>query len=313
MKRSLCKILCLILALGMVIGCFAGCDNASGGRDRDDDEESEKEDIRDSLEKYKVNGLTYYLSDDFGGDDDTSSDTAVHESDDATITVACGPMSDVADDDIATSQEFAEYFQDLTMSLYDHVEVHNANDVSYTVGTYEDSTTLCGFYVQDGYGWLIMAETDNNDLYEDLVQYVTLGQIDKNFDASDYASDDDYEDYEDIEIEVNPSYGSFTVHAYVPDGWGYPGCWAWSNTTGENVFSAWPGEPMDHISGCYYTIEIPEWAEYIIVNGNEGTIQTQDEPVEPGCDIWVVVSPADYSYNVYFSKPSAEELADFGY
>ena len=144
---------------------------------------------------------------------------------------------------------------------------------------------------------------------------------DEDFDADDYLSapgstDIDTpapDDYSDIEIDHNPTYDTFTVHAYVPDSWGYPGCWAWSNTTGENVFDAWPGEPMDHVSGYYYTLEIPAWAEYVIVNGNDGTIQTQDEPVEPGSDVWVVISAIDETYNVYFSEPSADELAAFGY
>lgn len=316
MKRFPCKLLCLILALMMVIGCFAGCDNTSGGRDRgnDDQEETEKEDIRDTLEKYEINGLTYYLSDDFGDDDDSASDSACHESDDATITVACGPMTDISDDDITSSKAFAEYFMELTEDMYDEVKVDSANGVFYTLGTYEETATLIGFYVQDGYGWMLMAETDNEDLVENLTQYVTLGQIDKNFDAGDYiSSDDDYEDYEDIEIEVNPSYDTFTVHAYVPEGWGYPGCWAWSNTTGENVFDAWPGEPMDHVSGYYYTLKIPVWAEYVIVNGNDGTIQTDDEPVEAGSDIWIIIGTAGDYYGVFFEEPDAATLSEYGY
>ena len=321
MKRSLCKLLCLILALGMVIGCFAGCDSASGGRDKDDEEESEQDKLRKDLEEYDLNGLVYYLSDDFDDGEDAGTDTVVHESDDATVTVGSGAMSDVATEDIATSKKFAEYYADMMGALVDDAEVESANDVYYVRCDNEGTITLCGFYVQDGYGWLIMAETEDEDLVEDLIQYVTLGQIDEDFDADDYLSapgstDIDTpapDDYSDIEIDHNPTYDTFTVHAYVPDSWGYPGCWAWSNTTGENVFDAWPGEPMDHVSGYYYTLEIPAWAEYVIVNGNDGTIQTQDEPVEPGSDVWVVISAIDETYNVYFSEPSADELAAFGY
>lgn len=79
-----------------------------------------------------------------------------------------------------------------------------------------------------------------------------------------------------------------TVHARVPAGWERPGCWAWSSQTGEDVFAAWPGREMG-ITGNWYTIELPAWVDYVIINANDGTVQTGDIWVEQGRDVWFLV------------------------
>lgn len=78
------------------------------------------------------------------------------------------------------------------------------------------------------------------------------------------------------------------------------------------MFSAWPGESMTQ-NGTYYTIEIPSWADYVIINGNGGSTQTEDIAIEPGNDIWLIVHPDSVYYTLFYQEPTDAELADIGY
>ena len=51
-RNALARVLSLMLVLCMVIGCFAGCSK---------DKKSKEKDIRDELDDYTLNGLTYYI------------------------------------------------------------------------------------------------------------------------------------------------------------------------------------------------------------------------------------------------------------
>lgn len=93
-----------------------------------------------------------------------------------------------------------------------------------------------------------------------------------------------------------------TVHARVPEGWEQPGCWAWSSETGEDVFAAWPGEEMG-ITGNWYTIDLPGWVNYVIINANDGTAQTADLSVEKGRDLWLLVYGPD-DVGVFYEEPA---------
>ena len=96
-----------------------------------------------------------------------------------------------------------------------------------------------------------------------------------------------------------------TVFAYIPEDWANPSCWAWSEADDVNAFDAWPGEAMTQ-NGEWYTVEVPNWVDHVIINGNSGEVQTADLPIEPGKDIWVVTLSADNS-TVFYSEPSDEE------
>lgn len=91
-----------------------------------------------------------------------------------------------------------------------------------------------------------------------------------------------------------------TVYAQVPDGWNGPGCWVWSSE-GVDAFDAWPGKPMT-LQGGWYTITVPAWIDYVIINANNGATQTADLPVEAGRDVWVMVN--EYSEaQVFYENP----------
>ena len=89
---------------------------------------------------------------------------------------------------------------------------------------------------------------------------------------------------------------NITVHVITPSDWDAPCLWAWSAPDGTNAFAAWPGEALEASDDGWLVKEIPGWVNSVIVNGNEGSVQTTDISVETGKDIWLVVNgPEDYT------------------
>ena len=115
--------------------------------------------------------------------------------------------------------------------------------------------------------------------------------------------------YEDLTYELsyedpNKAVPNITVHAKVPSDWSGPCCWAWSAPDGTNAFTTWPGEALTQ-DGEWYTIEVPGWINSVIINANEGTIQTSDLSVEAGKDVWVVVTDKD-NVSISYEEPSGD-------
>lgn len=108
---------------------------------------------------------------------------------------------------------------------------------------------------------------------------------------------------------------NITVHVVAPADWEAPCLWAWSAPDGTNVYSTWPGEALEEGENGWLTKEIPGWVNSIIVNANEGSVQTQDVSVEVGKDVWLVVTDGE-TYEVSYEEPDvsamtgAEEVAD---
>ncbi len=124
--------------------------------------------------------------------------------------------------------------------------------------------------------------------------------------------------YEDLTYDLayedpNKAAPDITIRAQVPADWAAPACWAWSAPDGTNAFSAWPGEALTQ-DGDWYTVTAPGWINSVIINGNEGSVQTVDVSVEAGKDLWVVVSaqPGEdgkYTATVTYEEPTAGEVA----
>lgn len=96
------------------------------------------------------------------------------------------------------------------------------------------------------------------------------------------------------------------VNVMAPADWSKPNLWAWSAPDGTNVFSAWPGEPLEAGDDGWLTKTVPGWINSIIVNAKDGTVQTTDITVETGKDIWLVVNgPEDFT--VTYEKPAGVE------
>ena len=106
--------------------------------------------------------------------------------------------------------------------------------------------------------------------------------------------------YEDPEKAVE----NISIYAKVPADWAAPCCWAWSAPDGTNAFTTWPGEALTQ-DGDWYTIEVPGLINSVIINGHEGTVQTSDLSVEPGKDVWVVVTDAENA-TVTYEEPAVE-------
>lgn len=94
--------------------------------------------------------------------------------------------------------------------------------------------------------------------------------------------------------------------------WESPCVWAW-DSDGNNAFEAWPGEEMEadpENEGWYY-IWLPSFANHVIVNANDGSVQTTDISVESGKDIWLVINgPEDYTVSYEEPELAAETEAD---
>ncbi len=119
--------------------------------------------------------------------------------------------------------------------------------------------------------------------------------------------------YEDLTYELsyedpNKAVPNIKIHAQVPADWAAPHCWAWSAPDGTNAFNAWPGEALTQ-EGDWYTIEAPGWINSVIINANEGGIQTADLSVEPGKEVWVVVTDKDNA-TVSYEEPAAKPPVD---
>ena len=100
-----------------------------------------------------------------------------------------------------------------------------------------------------------------------------------------------------------------TVNVKAPADWSAPCLWAWSAPDGTNVFASWPGEPFAEGEDGWLTLSVPGWINSVIVNGNEGSVQTTDISVETGKDIWLVVTGAE-EYELFYEKPEGLDGAD---
>ena len=80
------------------------------------------------------------------------------------------------------------------------------------------------------------------------------------------------------------------VYASVPADWSWPCVWAW-NADGENAFAAWPGEMMepDPANEGWYYIYLPAGMESVIINANDGTVQTDEVRIDRQA-AWITVA-----------------------
>lgn len=93
----------------------------------------------------------------------------------------------------------------------------------------------------------------------------------------------------------------FVVHAYVPLSWKTVNMWAWSAPDGTNAFESWPGRAMAEGDNGWFTGKAPTWINSLIINGNEGTVQTADVSVEAK-ELWITVYK-DLTYELSYEDP----------
>ncbi len=144
------------------------------------DENLTAEQLRDQLTEFTANGLKIYLSDDFEEVDSDEMSTTF-ESDDLEVLVFWGPLAEL-DKDIETSREFAKAYEDSMAEEFDDIQRTRKHEIYYTVGTKGNRVTVAGFYVKNGFGWMIEIETkDYESRKDELINYVTLGLVDAGF------------------------------------------------------------------------------------------------------------------------------------
>lgn len=101
---------------------------------------------------------------------------------------------------------------------------------------------------------------------------------------------------------------TFKVHAKVPDSWESVGLWVGTAPDDANASAEWPGKSMIKGEDGWYTATAPVWAKSIIVNGNNGEVQTEDLSID-AAEIWVTVAEdntAEFSYE----DPNKAEVED---
>lgn len=84
------------------------------------------------------------------------------------------------------------------------------------------------------------------------------------------------------------------VYAHVPEGWENPCVWAWADD-GTGAFDAWPGEQMkqdEDNEGWYYLYVPAAVGANVIINANEGTVQTADYKTGSK-NVWLTITDAD--------------------
>lgn len=178
------------LIYSIIEGDLFGSSNSSRKDDDDEDEDDDKDKDDDEDEEpqadavnpyagwneYSVGDLVFYLPEEFEADY-IEDEEAYFYSDDYEIEVASGLMSDI-DSDITTSAEFAQMLIQSAPEEYD-CESGTSNGVSYVVvfDTDYEEYMVVGFYVEGEYGWIISAYGDENANIDDLISYVTSGEL----------------------------------------------------------------------------------------------------------------------------------------
>jgi len=101
--------------------------------------------------------------------------------------------------------------------------------------------------------------------------------------------------------------GFICVYAQVPEGWESPCIWTW-DADGASAFSAWPGAAMtaDEANPGWYYMYIPDTMAFVIINANEGAVQTSDYAIEAK-DLWITIA-ADTTATVGYDKLTTGDL-----
>lgn len=111
-------------------------------------------------------------------------------------------------------------------------------------------------------------------------------------------------------LAANDTEGRILVYANLPDDWANPCIWAWADD-GTNAFDAWPGGEMeaDPSNEGWYYCWIPQETNNIIINANEGSVQTSDYKLETK-NAWVTVTDAD-TVDISYDAQTTGDLPEY--
>ena len=97
-----------------------------------------------------------------------------------------------------------------------------------------------------------------------------------------------------VMLPVRAQEEQIIVYAQVPADWEAPCVWAWADD-GTNAFQAWPGGVMTadvNNDGWYYSYVPKATGGNIIINANEGGIQTADYKTDSE-SVWLIITDAE--------------------
>lgn len=182
-KKKKGLIIGLILGLvALLIGAAAVCwamGLFDGSQDTDGDPgPSEGSGLQTKLEEYAFDGLHFYLSDDFQQTAQNS-----YTDGDLWVTVDSGPVSE-RDPSISSARELAQWHAGQAEDYLENIADGRANGVPYLraqadgIDQMDEIYFVMGFYVEDGYCWVITVITENEpEDWDALISYATLGEV----------------------------------------------------------------------------------------------------------------------------------------
>ncbi len=101
----------------------------------------------------------------------------------------------------------------------------------------------------------------------------------------------------------------YNVYAKVDESWTEPSIWAWKNEGGKGAFPVWPGMKMKANSNGWYSALIPIWCDSIIINANDGTVQTEDIKELDPASMWIDIN-SDGTYSLSYVDPTIPKVDD---
>ena len=94
------------------------------------------------------------------------------------------------------------------------------------------------------------------------------------------------------------------VYAQVDASWENPCILAGEYPSGKNAFASWPGRAMKANENGWYAAKVPAWCNCVIINANDGAVQTADIKDLDPADLWITVG-ADAALDVPYDDPTA--------
>ena len=90
------------------------------------------------------------------------------------------------------------------------------------------------------------------------------------------------------DVPAIPEGEKITVYVKFPDDWKGACVWAWKDGVGDADPSGWPGT-LTLVKGDngWWSVQVPNWVEGVLVHGNGASVQTPDMQIEAGKDVWI--------------------------